>query len=499
MILDNFRQQHIKELEAEYDLLSDKIHHLRKARIIETDAADQFKLDQQIAQAEQELKAIEQRLNESDTQTDRTDVPEISQSTGVTSPGQTTGSVRIFLSYTRKDQPKVEWLYQQLHGAGFAPWIDTKDLLPGQRFEYEIKKVIRQSDFFLACLSPNSVDKRGFIQREIKEALDVLQEKLESDIYLIPVRLEECDVPESLREFHWANLYEADGLEKLVQAIRNGIENQRATIQHEDTWQIKSIAEKPEKREWTDPITGMEFVWIPAGQFIMGQMEAEKAYLIYEVGERHYQQNYTNELPRHAVSIDGLWMGKYPVTQEEWIVVMGKNPSYFNERRVGKEWPKHPLESISWDDVQEFLRKLNEKTGNDIFRLPSEAEWEYACRAGTETMFYFGDDVERLQEYVWYAENSSYRTHPVGQLKPNTCGLYDMLGSIWEWCQDIYSHDAYSKHQRYNPIYMSGGSRRVFRGGGWHDGQRDVRCASRNFHSPTDRHSDVGLRLVRTP
>jgi hypothetical protein len=133
-------------------------------------------------------------------------------------------TVQIFLSYAREDEEKVEDLYQKLSDASFKPWMDTKDILPGERWKSSIQKAIRRSDFFLACLSANSVNKRGFLQKEIKDALDIWLEKLDSDIYLIPVRLEDCEVPESLRVFQWVNLFEEDGWPRLAKAIQVGME-----------------------------------------------------------------------------------------------------------------------------------------------------------------------------------------------------------------------------------------------------------------------------------
>ncbi len=134
---------------------------------------------------------------------------------------------QIFLSYVRGDAEKVENLYQKLSDAGFKPWMDTKDILPGERWKPCIQKAIRRSDFFLACVSTNSVNRRGSLQRGIKDALDIWQEMLENDIYLIPVRLEDCEVPESLRDFQWVNLFEEDGWTRLVKAIRTGMERRK--------------------------------------------------------------------------------------------------------------------------------------------------------------------------------------------------------------------------------------------------------------------------------
>ena len=426
--------------------------------------------------------------------------------------------VRIFLSYTRADQAQVERLYQDLRQAGFTPWMDTKDLLPGQKFEYYIKQAIRKADFFLACLSKRSVNRRGVLQREIKEALDVLQERLESDVFLIPVRLEDCEVPESLREFHWANAYEDDGLQKLLQAIRWGIENQRAALEASEAGQVKSVEEE---KAWIEPTTGLEFVWIPPGRFMMGATEKDKTYLIQE--KRDW---YQYETPRHEVQItQGFWLGKYPVTQAQWLAVIGQNPSYFNEQKVGKDWRNHPVEQVSWDDAQAFLKKLNathpspSQEGNSgtpllggdggglVFRLPSEAEWEYACRAGSETLFCFGDDVKRLKDYAWYDANSNRQTHPVGQLQPNVWGLYDMHGNVWEWCADAW-HENYTGAPKDGQAWEETENNnkrlsRLLRGGSWVNLPVYVRSAYRSLITPASHYFNIGLRLVvvgaRTP
>jgi hypothetical protein len=130
---------------------------------------------------------------------------------------------KIFLSYAREDEEQVKKLYQKLSGAGFKPWMDKKDILPGESWKFRIPRAIRESDFFLACLSCNSVNKRGWIQREIKDALDIWQEKLDSDIYLIPARLEDCEIPERLGDFQWVDLFEEDGWTRLVKAIQEGM------------------------------------------------------------------------------------------------------------------------------------------------------------------------------------------------------------------------------------------------------------------------------------
>ena len=271
---------------------------------------------------------------------------------------------------------------------------------------------------------------------------------------------------------------------------------------------------------WTEPVTGMEFVWVPAGRFMMGQTDADRALIIKELGEKTYHKSYTDELPRHEVIMRrGFWLGKYPVTQAQWRHIMGANPSHFNEEKVGEAWQRHPVEQVSWNDVQTFVQKLNTLTpppappqqgGGQptpspsgrvgvgwVFRLPSEAEWEYACRAGSDGLFCYGDDVEVLGEYAWFAGNSDNQTHPVGQKQPNAWGVYDMHGNVWEWVADTY-HENYKGAPTDGSVWMSGGSGRVLRGGSWNFVPRYVRSAVRGSDVPARRSDSIGFRLLRT-
>ncbi|UXE63709.1 MAG: SUMF1/EgtB/PvdO family nonheme iron enzyme [Woronichinia naegeliana WA131] len=221
----------------------------------------------------------------------------------------------------------------------------------------------------------------------------------------------------------------------------------------------------------------LEMVKIPAGSFTMGSDE------------------YDGEKPKHQVKLQEFYLGKYPVTQEQYQAVMGKNPSNF------KDNPKNPVEQVSWNDAQEFCKKLNQLIAGKDFRLPTEAEWEYACRAGTQTRYYFGDDAAKLGDYGWYDENSGSKTHPVGQKKPNDWGLYDMSGNVWEWCEDPY-HDSYANKPENiknngNTIWSSSdASLRVLRGGSWFFDSRLCRSADRYWFDADFRFDLIGFRLV---
>jgi formylglycine-generating enzyme required for sulfatase activity len=222
----------------------------------------------------------------------------------------------------------------------------------------------------------------------------------------------------------------------------------------------------------------MEFVLILAGEFDMGSPSSE-------VGR------YDVEGPVQHVTIpEPFYMSKYEVTQKQWHEVMGNDPSYF-------EGDDLPVERVSWDDVKEFIRRLNEKEGIDNYRLPSEAEWEYAARVGTPTRYSFGDDESYLGEYAWFDDNSGDKTHPVGQKKSNSWGLYDMYGNVREWVQDEW-HSSYEGAPLDGSAWEDGsGADRVIRSGGWDRGARNCRSASRGGVAPGDRSINLGFRLLK--
>ena len=239
----------------------------------------------------------------------------------------------------------------------------------------------------------------------------------------------------------------------------------------------------------------MDFILIRAGEFMMGSGESTEAVVkAFDLPEIfvHYLKN---EHPRHRVRITKpFYMGKYEATQEQWMAIMGSNPSF-------RKGAKNPVETVSWDDCQAFIKKLNDKLGKPgvKFSLPTEAQWEYACRAGTTTLFSFGDDKSSLEEYVWYGRSSVKKLQPVGQKKPNPWGLYDIHGNIGEWCADRYDEDGYKQSPENDPTGPSKGISRVVRGGSFYEDTPDFfRCADRYHDHPDYRYYRYGLRVVRT-
>jgi formylglycine-generating enzyme required for sulfatase activity len=215
----------------------------------------------------------------------------------------------------------------------------------------------------------------------------------------------------------------------------------------------------------------LEMIHVPGGEFTMGS------------------NDHDDEKPPHRVRLSAFAIGKYEVTQAQWKALMGNNPSRFSSS------DDLPVEQVSFDDAQEFLRRLREKTGDQRWRLPTEAEWEYAARAGSQGKYSFGDDESELRNYAWFSSNSSSQTHPVGQLKPNAFGLFDMHGNVWEWCEDWYG--GYSQSPTTDPPGLSSGSDRLNRGGSWYSAAALCRSADRDFYSPGGRLSNLGFRLLR--
>lgn len=233
-----------------------------------------------------------------------------------------------------------------------------------------------------------------------------------------------------------------------------------------------------EKMEMIEKIDA-QMVYIKGGCFMMGSNAKDK-------------EAYAEEKPVHEVCVSDFYIGKYEITQGQWQAVMGSNPSKFSS--CGTDCP---VEQVSWNEVQDFINELNRLTGKK-YRLPTESEWEYACRSGGKNEKYSGtNDDQRLVDYAWYDKNSDNKTHKVGTKKPNGLGIFDMSGNVDEWVEDAYA--GYSLYSRNNPINKSG-SIRVVRGGGWRSKPERVRATNRNCGTPDSRYFLIfGFRLARTP
>jgi len=259
----------------------------------------------------------------------------------------------------------------------------------------------------------------------------------------------------------------------------------------------------PAGSETSDPqvvttASGIEMVALPGNWFEMGSREEDET-----------------DQPLHRVYVSPFWIDKCPVTQEEYQKRMGKNPSHW-------QGPANPVDQIRWRQAAAFCNARSEAEGlrpayhpetwecnfeADGYRLPTEAEFEYALRAGTTTTYFFGDSTADLPRYAWFKGNSPRGSHPVGQRLPNAWGLYDMVGNVWQWCNDYYAEDYYAQSPERDPRGPPAGENRVVRGGCWNSRPDDCRSAYRNYEMPAytdicfakDIHGQVGFRCVRKP
>ncbi len=403
--------------------------------------------------------------------------------------------IQIFLAHASEDKPAVLALYNRLKQAGYKPWLDKKDLIPGQIWRDEIPKAIKASQIFLACLSAKSANKQGYIQRELRIALDTLGEMLPGTIFFIPMRLEECEIPDlrmsevglNLRDIHRLDYWEEDGFEQLERAI-----GYQFKLEPEEPKQLLSVfnfeivrvnakgeqikKESKQSQYFSEDLGNgitLEMVAIPGGTFLMGTEDEEIERLV----KKFNWDGFRSERPQHRVTVSSFYMGRYPITQSQWQAIaatakididLETNPSNFKGDEL-------PVESVNWYQATEFCKRLSRETKRE-YRLPSEAEWEYACRAGTTTPFYFGETITgELANYnagYTYAGEAKgeYRqqTTPVGQFPPNAFGLYDMHGNVWEWCADTW-HGNYDGAPTDGSAWIEKGNDNLspLRGGSW--------------------------------
>ena len=234
---------------------------------------------------------------------------------------------------------------------------------------------------------------------------------------------------------------------------------------------MASEADQPEPGKVVTNSIGMELRRIDPGAFMMGSEKGDP-----------------DEKPVRRVSITKpFYIGVHEVTQAQYDAVMGGNPSRFKVA-------KRPVESVSWEEAKAFCQKLSKKE-NAEYRLPTEAQWEYACRAGTQTVFHWGDGFDT--SYSWCGYNSARKTYEVGKTKPNPWGLYDMSGNVWEWCEDWYADDAYSSEEDSDPKGPKTGTRRVIRGGSWWGTPEDCRSANRLSYAPEESLHTIGFRVCK--
>jgi formylglycine-generating enzyme required for sulfatase activity len=411
---------------------------------------------------------------------------------------------KIFISYRRDDSAGMagriyDWLEARFGRDNL--FMDVDAIPFGVDFREHLHNAVGQCDVLLAVIGRNWVGPTPEGTRRLDDPKDFVRIEIEAalarNIFIIPVLVDqmrmpaETELPSSLASLAYRNASEvAHGRDFHAQVDRlvRGIEKLFQNAVSAPPAAARPVVNEPvaalvEPAKLITNSIGMKLVLIPAGEFLMGSPDSD-------------QDAYDHEKPQHRVRItQPFYLGVTEVTQGQYRAVTGANPSSFQGSA------DLPVEQVSWEDARAFCDKLNalekRSLGDAIYRLPTEAEWEYACRAGTTTWFSFGDAEASLGEYAWFEANSGGKTHPVGQKRLNAWGLYDMHGNVWEWCSDGYTPDSYANSPGADPPGPSGAAGRVVRGGCWRDYPRVCWAANRSGCTAGDRYYDLGFRVAR--
>ena len=432
-------------------------------------------------------------------------------------------SIRLFCSYSRKDESlrrELDTHLSMLKRQSLVTWYDRL-LEPGSNWDDRIKQELDTAEIILLLVSPDFLASNYCYETEVARAI---ARHNAGTACVIPVLLRPTDIeglelfklmgyPKGLKPVtQWQDRDEA--FLDVVNGIRQAVDkllsqaSSRSTPSPSATstasLRLRSFAfesvtvneqgkivryQPGEARQWKEDLGNgvvLEMVRIPGGSFLMGSPRQEK-------------ERYEAESPQRRVEIAPFFMGKYPVTQSQYKAMMSKNPSHFQ-----KNGAHCPVEQVSWKGASTFCQKLSQKTKH-TYRLPSEAEWEYACRAGTTTPYHFGEtitsDLANYKGNYTYraASKSKYRkeTTPVGKFSPNAFGLFDMHGNVWEWCAD-YWHYNYQGAPTNGNAWIAGGdsSFRLLRGGSWYNIPRYCRSADRLMGAPGNCVRNFGFRVV---
>ena len=489
----------------------------------------------------------------------------------------------VFISHAREDSDSAKWISKFLKSNNFVPWLDKEKILPGQNWEIEIMSALRKVDYIILLFSKASVEKRGFVQKEWNLALKYCEEKLDSDIFIIPCRIDDCEIPEKFCKYQWVDLRDPDAFKKISDALNlqrkkykdnaTKVKNEKEQkliqeeiqkrIEQEEEQkrmqkekqkrlqeEVKRIEEEKQnylkKKEKLSPVQGnpipkdvkpqfsRAIVFLGAtgmitvlavifylamifyllfgngNKLVIGTSKQIQTFSnftetsanlnlkmiavkggTFTMGCTEEQGNdcYDDEKPNHTVTVSDFYIGKYEVTQAQWETIMKINPSYF----MGDK--NLPVERVTLDTIQIFISKLNALTGKQ-YRLPTEAEWEYAARGGVKSKGYKYSGSDTLKNVAWYSENSERITHPVCSKQANELGIHDMSGNVWEYCNDWYSDTYYSVSTKNNPTGPESDSSRVVRGGSWNYDAEYCRVSVRNYYHTDSRNVSIGFRLA---
>jgi formylglycine-generating enzyme required for sulfatase activity len=436
--------------------------------------------------------------------------------------------LRVFLCHSSNDKPAVRELYQKLRAeAWIQPWLDEEELYPGQDWNMEIEKTVEAADAIIVCLTKNSINKEGYVQRELRLVLDIALTKPEDTIFVIPLRLEECELPRRLRAWQYADYFEgqrerafqrllvslrrrADSLELKVEYALSQTEEkatkkeQPETQIHLDTVikkyskkledlinnnyvpEISRLAKSGEIINVSDKLTlsnGMEFMRVPAGKFIMGS-----------------DNGGNNEKPQHTVDIPyDYWMARYPVTNELYnVYVVSKKIAHpVSDWEIKKD---HPVVNVNWNMVMQYCHWLNNLFKTElplglVLRLPTEAEWEKAARGTDGRVYPWGNDFDKTKCNTGFFSLFGYKGTPVAKYSPqgdSPYGCADMVGNVREATHSLYAPYPYKVNDEREDESEIGN--RVCRGGDWEDDIDIACCAFRDYGDA--RVNSRGFRVI---
>lgn len=419
--------------------------------------------------------------------------------------------LRVFLCHSSNDKPAVRELYQKLCAeAWIQPWLDEEELFPGDDWDLAIEKAVEKSDVVLVCLSNGSINKRGYVQKELRFALDIALEIPEEEIFIVPLRLEECIPPRSLRDWQYADYFEGQrdrSFQKLLVSLQRRADSLGLKFQEPASKEIKKIDEKGNSVQVSAPkfvstsnnITlsnGIELLRIPNGKFLMGTNDNQASV-------------FSDEKPQHTVNIPyDYWMARYPVTNELYNIYI----KFRGGNHPVEDWQKkkeHPVVHISWNNAVSYCQWLNdlfrgELPSSLVLRLPTEAEWEKAARGtdGREYPWGNGFDAKKCNiPNVWSNMFSSSSTTPVTKYSPTGDSPYacaDMIGNVAEWTHS--KHSAYPYKINDEQEYENTSATRITRGGvyslykDWH-----VSSTFRRQLNPDVVGENLGFRICLAP